>query len=194
MWWEKAVVELKKRETCCDTVVHMFNMVAVLHRLWDTWGPRCHSVPSSWRQCCWLWSSRVDPQADFTKLRMRRPACQLQHRRSRFGCVGRGQYAIVWAQKVASVRNHVRSNHVSLSKGTASAEKISQFFQQAGNVCTHSWLTTRPLFSRKGLRQASVTAKYQGKPGPNPPGPPPPAASRSSRRWARLRSANCAIK
>ena len=67
-----------------------------------------------------------------------------------------------------NVLNYVRSNHVSLSKETASLEK-SVSFQRAGNVCSHSWLTTQPLFSLGVLRQANVTAEYQGKHHPNPP-------------------------
>lgn len=35
---QRVCCDAKERVACCDTVVQMFNMVAVLHCIWDNWG------------------------------------------------------------------------------------------------------------------------------------------------------------
>lgn len=70
----------------------------------------------------------------------------------------------------------------------------NQTFRQEGNNCNHSWLTTQPLFSHEAFRQASITSWISRQTSSKSPRPPPRAFSRSAHRWAKLDSANCAIK
>lgn len=145
---------------CSTNVQHGGSVALHLGQLW------CHWVPSSWRQCWGLWSSHEDQQANLTKLWFtvyytcqlkRTPDCSVQFQ-TIHNC---------WSSEneKKNALNYVRPNHVILSKETAS----SVSFQQAGNVCIHSWLTTQPLFSCEDLRRANVTAEYRGQHHPNPP-------------------------
>lgn len=70
----------------------------------------------------------------------------------------------------------------------------NQTFRQEGNNCNHSWLTTQPLFSHEAFRHASITSWISRQTWSKSPRPPPRAFSRSAHRWAKLDSANCAIK
>ncbi len=182
--------DAEERGSCGDTVVHIFNMVAVLHCLWDTLcATQYHAAGDSaedYEAAMWInrliwpnsnvqWATRVS----FSVLQIVMPR--------------RRQYTIVWVQKIMSALNYVRSNHLSLSKETASAVK-SVSFQRAGNVCSDSWRTTQPLFSRKVLRQANVIAEYRGKHRPNPPVHLLMLPAGALVEGAELHSANCAIK
>lgn len=113
----------------------------------------CHSVPSSRRQCRGLRINHVKKQADFTNSDLD------------LSPEGKDNMQLLWFRSLLS---YTHSNPLFLSKETASLVK-SESFQQAGNVCSHSWLTTQPLFTHGVCRQANFTAEYQGKRGPNPP-------------------------
>lgn len=77
----------------------------------------------------------MDQQADLTKLRCAAHYTRQLQRAA--GCDAEAQTIHSCLSTGKRALNHLGSNHVSLSKETASAEK-SVRFQQAGNVCTHS--------------------------------------------------------
>ena len=169
-FWKRAGRKLwckKARVSCCDTVVHMFNMVAVLHCLWDTWSSPCHSVPSSWRQCRGLWGSLVAQQAGSIWLwcagHHAYQICEVEAQTGRFEKI----------QIIAGVLNNVRSNRAS-SYQKRQPRWRNQWVCQQSRKCfavTHDW-QTQPLFG--AARRASVTAEYQGETSSKSPPPPPP--------------------